>query len=84
MLLDERIELRRHVLSISIRSKCLDTFTQLVFRLYLKFNEFVQGIELPMHQVNISKPGVIIHKCNEILMPSLCMDIKRPTHVSMH
>ena len=60
MLLEERIELSRHVLSTSIRLKSLDTFNQLFFRFCLKFNEFIQDIGLSMHKVNISKPGVII------------------------
>ena len=83
ILLEERIELSRHVISTLIKSKCLDTFTQLVFRFRLKFNEFVQGIKLPMHQVNISKPGVIICECDEILIPFPCMDIKG-SHTSVH
>ena len=49
MLLKEKIEVSRDVLTISIRLKCLDTFTQLVFLFRLKFNEFVKSIKLSMH-----------------------------------
>ena len=64
MVLEERIRFSRHVLTTSIRLKCLDMFTQLIFQFCLKFNEVVQDIEPLMHQVNISKPKVIINNVN--------------------
>ena len=84
MLLEERIKLIRHVITTSIKLKCLDTFTQLVFRFCLKCNEFVQGIILSTDWENISEPRVLLRKHDELLMLSSCMDIKRLTHVSIH
>ena len=82
MLIEEKIKLSRHVLTTLIISKCLNTFTKLVFYFCLKFNKFVQGIELPMHQINISEPRIIICKCDEVLIPSPCMDNERSAHIN--
>ena len=82
--LRKKIKLSKHVLTILIKSKCLDTFTQLAFRFHLKLNEFVLDIRLPMHQVKIFEPRVIIRKRDEVLIPSPSMDIQRSIHLSMH
>ena len=55
----------------------------IVLHFSLKLFEFLKGLKLVVHQVDVSVP-LIINKYDEVLIPSSCTSRHRPTKISVY